>query len=192
MIAPYTDRLRKENWEVRSVPLEVAIRLVRKFHYAKGAANTATYLHGLFHKGEFWDENCKGVAWWIPPTKSAALATYPQNWQGVLSLSRLVIEDGVPKNACTFLLSRSVKMINRTDWPCLVTYADEWKGHRGTIYLAAGWKFVGETTPEACFTLNGVMTSRKAGPRTRTRAQMAALGAVEQGKFSKRKFVLVR
>lgn len=183
------DRLRRAEWEVRDVPLELAQRMVAAHHYAKGGSNTATYLHGLFPVGELFTEACAGVAWWIPPTKSAALATHPKNWQGVLALSRLVIVPGVPKNACTFLLARSMRLIDRKAWPVLVTYAGEWQGHTGGIYRAANWRYVGLTKPEATFTVNGRMVARKAGGHTRTRAEMADLGAVLVGRFAKHKFI---
>lgn len=173
-------------WEVRTVPLAVARELVEAHHYAAGGSNTATYRHGLFMRGI---DVCFGVAWWIPPTKSAALATYPPNWRGVLNLSRLVVAPGVPKNAATFLLAASRRMIDREKWPCLVTYADEWRGHTGKIYELDNWTPAGRTKPEATYVLNGRMLARKAGPKTRTRADMEALGAVMVGRFSKRKFV---
>lgn len=186
-----SERIRKEDWEVRPVNIAIARELVERYHYAKGASNTATYLHGLFPRGAFWERECVGVAWWIPPTRSAAHATYPENWQGVLALSRLVIAPEVPKNACTFLLSRSAKMIDRDKWPCLVTYADEWRGHTGAIYRAAGWQYLGLTKPEATFTIGGVMKSRKAGGHTRTRSEMLALGARHEGSHAKHKFVSI-
>lgn len=182
----YRDRLLKSDWEVKTVPLSLCQQLVRQYHYSGGCSNTATYRHGLFRLGE---NECKGVAWWIPPTKNAALATFPSNWRGVLALSRLVVVPGIPKNACTFLLSRSVKLINRTLWPCLVTYADEWQGHKGTIYKACNWTYLGKTNPEATWVINGRMISRKAGPHTRTKREMEAIGATMIGRFSKHKFV---
>lgn len=191
-MSDYSNRLRKEDWEVRPVALDVARGLVERLHYAKGASNTRTYLHGLFPKGAFFDEECRGIAWWIPPTRSAAEATHPENWQGVLSLSRLCVCDDVPKNACTFLLSRSVKLIPASEWPCLVTYADDWRGHTGTIYRACNWEYLGKTAPEATFTVDGVMTARKAGGKTRTVGEMLALGAVHEGKHAKHKFVFRR
>jgi len=169
--------------------LSVAAELVRQYHYAAGAANTATYLHGLFRIGAFWETECMGVAWWIPPTKSAALATYPANWQSVLCLSRLVIAPGVPKNACTFLLARSRKLIDRSAWPCLVTYADDWQGHSGAIYRADNWHYVGKTKPERLYTLGGRMIARKAGPTTRRHDEMIALGAECLGSFAKHKYM---
>lgn len=186
----YSDRLKKGNWEVRPLTsLDVARSLVVHHHYAGGASNTATYLHGLFRNGEFWEVNCKGVAWWIPPTKSAALATYPKNWQGVLSLSRLVLTPDVPKNGCSFLIAGSMKLIDRERWPCLVTYADTWQGHDGTIYKATNWEYVGETAPEATFVKDGRYVARKAGPNTRTHAEMLEMGAEMIGRFAKHKYV---
>jgi hypothetical protein len=185
----YSDRLRKQDWIVRPVALSVAQELIRQHHYAHGGSNTGTYVHGLFKKDAFWNWDCKGVAWWIPPTKSAALATHPLNWQGVLMLHRLVIVPDTPKNACSFLLSRSMRAIDRTRWPCLVTYADQAQGHTGTIYKATNWTYSGLTAAESIFTLNGRMVSRKAGPTTRTRTEMIALGAHISGTSRKHKFV---
>lgn len=187
-----SDRLKRSEWCVRGVDIAVARRLVTREHYAAGASNTATYLHGLFRHDAFWDEECQGVAWWIPPTRTAAEATLPANWQGVLSLSRLVILPGVPRNACSFLLSRSAKLIDAVAWPCLVTYADEWRGHTGAIYRAANWTYAGMTKPERVFTRKGRMVARKAGGHTRTTAEMRSIGAQCEGAFAKHKFVLVR
>lgn len=185
-----TSTLQKKDWWVTTVDQDVANELVRHFHYAKGASNTATYLHGLFPRGWMWYRDCVGVAWWLPPTKSAAMAWAGEAWQGVLSLSRLVIEPEVPTNACSFLISKSVRRIDRKKWHTLVTYADSWRGHTGAIYRAAGWEYCGETKPEAVYTLNGRMIARKAGPRTRTHAEMLAMGCVLEGRFSKSRFVL--
>jgi hypothetical protein len=185
-------RLRKADWCVRDVNIDTAHRLVRKHHYAAGASNTATHLHGLFRAGDLFEEQCVGVAWWIPPTRAAAEATYPENWRGVLALSRLVIEPGVPKNACTFLLARSRRLIDAAKWPALVTYADDWRGHTGAIYLADNWTYLGKTKPERTYCVGGRMTARKAGGKTRTHGEMLALGAEMVGSFAKRKYVMIR
>lgn len=183
------ERLRRNAWEVRDADIGVARRLVTAEHYSRGASNTATYLHGLWPADEFWAERCQGVAWWIPPTRSAAEATYPPNWKGVLALSRLAITPATPKNAASFLIAGSRRRIDRERWPCLVSYADEWQGHTGAIYLADNWRFVGKTKPERVYVRNGRMVARKAGQRTRTHAEMLALGAECVGEFPRLKFV---
>lgn len=185
------NRLRKNEWTVRDVEIAVARRLVEAEHYAAGASNTAVYLHGLFREGDIFEEQCLGVAWWIPPTRSAA-GNLSANWKGVLALSRLAIRPEVPANACTFLLARSRRLIPSEVWPCLVTYADEWRGHTGNIYRADNWKYVGKTKPERTYQINGRMVARKAGSHTRTHAEMMALGAQMVGTFAKHKFVMLR
>jgi len=74
--------LNKNDYVVRSVSIETARRIVEKFHYSGGATNTRVYIHGLFKIGEdFFDNQCLGVAWWLPPTKNAAIATYSGDWR---------------------------------------------------------------------------------------------------------------
>ena len=176
----------KEHYWVRDCTLAEAQGLVKAHHYSGGGSNTRTYSHGLYERNT---GRLVGVAWWIPPTRSAAEAWAKRRWKGVLALSRLVIVPGVPTNACSFLLSKSVRLIDRQRWHTLVTYADEWRGHTGRIYKAAGWVYSGRTQPEATFTINGRMVARKAGPHTRTRQEMTDLGAVLVGYFSKSRWL---
>lgn len=182
--------LRRQDWMVDTISLDQAVGLVRDLHYAKGAANTATFRHGLFRKPE-WPMTPVGAALWMPPTRTAAEATW-SNWRAVLALSRLVIDPEVPTNGASFFLARSVALVRRDPrWECLVTYADGWQGHTGAIYRAAGWEFVGITKPERIYVRDGVMVARKAGPKTRTHAEMLALGAECIGAFPKHKFIKV-
>ena len=172
-----------------TLALGQAVDLVAGLHYAGGGANTATFRHGLYRVGE-WPLLPRGVAWWIPPTRNAAAATFPEgDWKRVLALSRFVLDPDVPKNGASFLLARSTKLIERAgDWDCLVTYADEWQGHTGTMYRAAGWEYVGLTKAERVYVLRGRMVARKAGPKTRTHGDMLELGAKCVGSFPKHKF----
>jgi len=161
--------------------------MVSQQHYSRGGSNTATYRHGLYRLDDFF--TLYGIAWWIPPTRSAAEATYPQNWEGVLALHRLVVDPEVPTNGASFLIGASMRMIDRKRWPCLVTYADEWQGHTGAIYRATNWTYAGRTMPESQWILKGRAVSRKAGPTTRTTSEMKSIGAEKIGRFAKHKFV---
>ena len=184
-------RLRKGDWRVDPVSIAVARPLVEAHHYARGASNTATALHGLFRSDDP-EQSCLGAAWRIPPTRAAAHATYPEDWRKVLCLSRLVVHPDVPANACTFLLARSRRLIDPIRWPCLVTYADDWRGHSGAIYRGDNWTYVGKTRAERTYVKNGRMIARKAGPKTRTHAEMLGLGAELVGSFAKHKYMMVR
>jgi len=186
----YEDRLRKGDYAVVPVSITAAERLVVAEHYARGASNTATYLDGLVTRSA--PTRLLGVAWWLPPTRGAAEATYDGDFRLVLALSRFVIVEGVPKNAASFLLARSARGI-RADgrFRCLVTYADEAVGHVGTIYRAAGWEYLGLTAAERRYLdADGRQVARQA-TKTRTRAEMEALGYRYVGSFRKHKYRLL-
>ncbi len=189
---PTTALFRKAEYRVSSVPHADALALVEQHHYARGGSNTAVYTHGLFLKAK--PLHCLGVAWWLPPTPDCGQCWWPDDRQAVLSLSRLVLVPELPKNAATFLLMMSVRLIRkRADkWRCLITQADTWKGHTGHIYKVAGWEECGLGKPEDVWTdEGGRMVSRKAGPKTRTRMEMLELGYDFEGKFAKWRFRLV-
>ena len=188
--SPTVALFRKADYWVRTVKHALALRLVEEHHYARGGSNTATFAHGLFLRRLPF--NCLGVAWWIPPTPSCGQKWWPENRQAVLNLTRLVLVPDLPKNAATFLLMQSVRLIRKAAqrWRCLITQADTWQGHTGHIYKVAGWEDCGLGEPEDVWTnpATGKMVARKAGPKTRTRAQMRELGFEFQGKYPKHRF----
>lgn len=187
--------LRAGEWIVDVVALEQARRLIAEQHYAGGSANTAVFRHGLFRR-EGWPFDVLGAAVWLPPTRPAAEATLRQlgldegGWRRVLSLSRLVVDEQVPTNGASFLIGRSVRLIRQSgDWDVLVTYADERHGHTGGIYRATNWRYLGESVADA-WSVDGRQVARKA-TRSRTRAEMVALGAVALEPKPKHKFAMV-
>ncbi len=176
--------LRKEEYEVRTVPLADARALIIEHHYARGAANTAVFRHGLFH----CDRGIVGAALWMPPTKIAAQSVH-SHWQGVLCLSRLVVVPDEPTNAASYLLGRSMRIVRQDGrWHDLVTYADERQGHTGVIYRATNWRYVGSRQGDPIYLdADGKQVARKA-TRSRTHAQMVALGYRSVGRSVKHKF----
>lgn len=181
-------KFRRGEWFVADAPLKAAQDMVREHHYSRGGSNTAVYVHGLFRRED--GELC-GVVWWLPPTRVACESVNKEQWKQVLSLTRMVVLPGVPKNACTFLLARSVDMIRRDGrFVSLVTYADESQGHSGGVYRAANWSCVGRTGPyPRWLDAQGRQVAAKA-TKNRTKAQMLDLGHTRAGSFHKHKFVL--
>lgn len=132
-----------------------------------------------------------GVALWLPPTRVAAESVDKDNPRGVLALSRLCIEEAMPTNSASFLLGRSMKMIDRTIWPTLLTYADTREGHTGAIYRATNWTCLGEVRgwPAWRHTITGEMRGKKRGPRNLTSAEMVEAGFERLPTMPKIKFV---
>jgi hypothetical protein len=179
--------LKKSDYWVKECPMNEGRVLIERYHYSHGTSKTRVHTHGLYKKAS---GELVGCAWWLPPTRVAAESFAGTDWRRCLALSRLVIAPGEPTNACSFLLSKSVKLIDRNKWHTLITYADSWRGHTGAIYKAAGWKYMGETKPSETYVLNGRMVSKKSGPKTRSRVEMLAMGAEMVGKFKKSRWML--
>lgn len=182
------ERLHVKDYFVDTAPLLAAQEMVRDFHYSGGGSNTAVYVHGLWRKS---DCALLGIAWWLPPTRVACESVNRAEWKKVLSLTRLVILPQVPSNACSFLVSRSMRMIWKEDrFNSLVTYADESQGHEGRVYRACNFYYVGRTGPYTKFVdANGRQVAAKA-TKNRRKAEMEALGYRKAGSFYKHKYVL--
>jgi hypothetical protein len=182
--------LRKADWEVRPIDSHgVAARVIRAWHYSGSVTNTSTYRHGLYPAGVLLSGDPHGVALWIPPTRAAA-ETLTDEWQGVLSLSRLVVDPMISTNGASFLLGRSMRLIDRDRWPVLVTYADTALGHTGAIYRATNWTEVGPVPAgDTWVDASGRQCGRKRGPRTFSVAEMRARGLTRKPAMPKIKFV---
>lgn len=183
-------KLNKTQWIVRPIEIATARQLVEQLHYAKSATKTRVYTHGLFHIGS---DICMGVAWWLPPTKIAAVKTFPEgDWRKVLSLTRLVIHPDVPTNGASFLLAGSIKLIDKTKWHCLVTFADTWQNHTGTIYKATNWEYLGLTKPSPVYVNeSGIMMGKKRGKKNFTTLEMGEMGFLCKGNFAKHKYRMI-
>lgn len=186
----YKDRLRKKDYFVKEIELSDARAFIEKYHYAKGSSKTRVYCHGLFKKED--PTKLLGVTIWLPPTRVAAESVNKMNWTKVLSLSRLAIHPDVPKNACSFLLSQSVKIIKKDGrFVSLVTYADERQNHTGTIYKSCNWNYIGKMSGKP--TWIDPLTKRQVSAKStknRTKQQMLDLGYVNIGIYPKHKYVL--
>lgn len=133
------------------------------------------------------------------PLPGQAKATFPEgDWRRVLVLSRLVVAPTEPTNAASYLVGRSIRLI-RADrrFDCLVTYADEWQGHQGTIYKATNWSYCGTTAPEETWLdpRTGKRVARRRGgtkvEKSRNAREMQALGYISLGRHAKHKFRII-
>ena len=180
--------LRASDYGVRTVSVAEAKSFIFEHHYAKGSSNTAVYAFGLFHRIL---PQMLGVTVWLPPTRVAAESVDRDRWQKVLALSRMAVHPAVPRNACSFMLSRAVRAIARDSrFVALVTYADESQGHFGGVYRAAGWEYVGRTGAQPRWV--DPVTGRQVATQsttTRKRSEMEALGYLRSGPFHKHKFI---
>jgi hypothetical protein len=189
---PTADNLRRAEWAVYPFPEHAeAVAFLTATHYARGASNTSTYRHGLYERR--WEPFVgpqRGVALWQPPTRTVGEMLAGCCWGGVLALSRLAVEDDIPRNAASFLLAGSMRLLDRHRWPVLVTYADTGQGHTGGLYRACGWVLDGETVAGDTWTApDGSQRGRKRGSRTLLARELEAAGYVRRPAAPKLRFI---
>jgi hypothetical protein len=179
------ENLRRRDYTVERIPHGEAVAVIRAWHYSRSTPNTGQTF-GLFHCEDY---QLSGAALWLPPTRRAAEKVAGDAWEGVLSLSRLAVDPELPRNAASFLLAASMRLLDRDRWPVLLTYADTRHGHTGAIYLATGWTLDGESTTGSYWvTPAGKQIGRKRGRRNLTAAELLQAGCVEH-RSTKLRFV---
>jgi hypothetical protein len=179
----------KNQWEVLPISHKDVVDFVSKHHYAKGCANTSVARFGLFYQGD--RKTIHGVSMWMPPIVGAGKKVC-DNHRVVLGLSRFCLHDDRPDNSGSFLLSRSVQLLDKERWKVMLTYADSAKGHTGGLYRASNWFFHGKTNPARIYTdpNTGVMVSKKAGPINRSHKEMIDLGYEASWSDGKYRFIM--
>ena len=122
-------------YEVHAIDSATALAIVKKNHYLHRGA-PASHCYGLF------DEmlNLIGVAiYGVPASPSLCRGIAgEEEADSVLELTRLWIADWTPKNAESFLIGRSLKLLP-LDKDIIVSFAEIEAGHSGTIYQATNW-----------------------------------------------------
>lgn len=122
---------------VLSLPRQ-AVDFMVKTHYLHKWPGVVVAVLGMKCFGEL----CGTVIFALPPRETnKRYGGY--TWE----LARLWVDDSIPKNAETWLISQSVKWVrvNHPEVEYLVSYADPSVGHNGTIYQAANWTNDGHT-----------------------------------------------
>lgn len=131
------DSIWRKKCTVLPVPHALATPMIQKHYLAKWPGVCVLKL------GLFCSENLVGVIIFALPPRETA-----KRYGGVVwELACLWLEDSIPANGETWLISQAIKFI-RCNHPkvfALVSYADPSVGHAGTIYRAANWTFDGKT-----------------------------------------------
>jgi hypothetical protein len=134
-------KFRSKDYYAKLISHASASKLIAKLHYSQGTSNTSSFAFGLF---SVKDNNLVGACLWMCAPCGVAKKfsnTFINDrplMNTVLTLSRFVLCDNLPKNAASFFLSKCIKHIKKTGkYDCLVTYADQRVGHIGTIYKAS-------------------------------------------------------
>ena len=127
----------KENFDVRRVPFSEAKEWVLYKHYAHRIP-PITFAFGLYEGPVL-----QGVCTFGPPASHDLIvgAMGEEYTFNFIELNRLVVNDGLPRNALSFFVSSCLRELPRP--MVVISYADSGKGHHGYIYQATNWIYTG-------------------------------------------------
>ena len=122
-------------------------KFLKKWHYSDYVNIQAKHTFCLFKPGPFGIPQMIGVCIYTRPAgPSAAQSYWPQNPNQVLELRRLCLIDDTPKNAESFFVGSTLRWLKKnTEWEYVISYADEEQGHKGVIYRASNFNYLGKT-----------------------------------------------
>jgi len=139
----------KESYCVKSIDSFLCNEWLLKKHYLK-RKTSFSYSFGLFKDSILVGVLTFGNA--IPMTMKKSL--FGQEYMDlVFELNRLCTNDDLHKNANSFFISQSFKLLPNP--MIIVSYADKSVGHNGYIYQATNFIFTGESHTQLDWKLKG-------------------------------------
>lgn len=128
---------RISDFTIEPVDSSVALDLVVEYHYLHRRGPCSSAFGLIDSQGDIRGVVTYGVPASVPLVKGVL---GPENRHLVGELTRLWVDDSVPKNGESYLIGGSVR---HSGFECLVSYADTSQGHIGVVYQATNWLYSG-------------------------------------------------
>lgn len=128
-----------KDYYIEQISYQQAMQLVIDNHYLHRKA-PCSLAFGLFHKTD--PMTCLGVVVYGVSASSTLLRGICGEGEAknVYELTRLWVDDGVPKNGESFLIGRTLRMLDKE---IVVSYADSSQNHVGVVYQATNFMYTG-------------------------------------------------
>ena len=135
----------KNSYKVTSIKKELCKEWLLQKHYAKRVPSIS------FSFGLFKDNILVGViTFGMPPSSTLASSICGEKYKDiVLELNRLVVNDGLDKNALSYFVSKSISKIPMPK--IIVSFSDNNMNHNGYIYQATNFIFTGKTSNDSMY-----------------------------------------
>jgi len=128
-----------ESYYIEQISYSQAMDLVVAHHYMHRKA-PCSVAYGLFHKDD--PISCLGVVVYGVSASNTLLRGIcgSDEAQNVYELTRLWVDDIVPKNGESFLIGNTLKLLDKE---IVVSYADSSQNHVGIVYQATNFLYTG-------------------------------------------------
>lgn len=130
-------KLDKNCCEIRTCKFSDIRHIFEEYHYKKGAMGGGISVCFAM----FINNNLVGGSVMGKPR-------HEKKYKNCIDIRRMACLDESPSNSESWFLSQIIKWCaSNTDYNYVLSYSDKTVGHTGTIYKAANFKNIGETTP---------------------------------------------
>ncbi|MGI9448305.1 MAG: hypothetical protein ACR2NI_11690 [Pirellulales bacterium] len=131
------------SFRVRQITLRMARPMIEDWHYSNSVNGIKTsFCFGLYCQDHFIGAMIYGAL-----AMGNAWRPYASKESEIIELRRLACIDRTPKNTESFFIGRTLRWLKlNTDLMKVVSYADAFHGHSGTIYKAANFEYLGKTS----------------------------------------------
>lgn len=135
----------KEVYTVEPIKKELSKEWLLYKHYAKRTPSIS-FCFGLFK-----DNILVGViTFGMPPSSTLASSICGEKYKSiVLELNRLVVNDGLDKNALSYFVSNSINQLPKPK--IIVSFSDNNMNHNGYIYQATNFIYTGKTSNDSMY-----------------------------------------
>jgi hypothetical protein len=130
-------KLDRHQCEIRTCKFSDIRHIFEGYHYKKGAMGGGISVCFAM----FINENLVGGSVMGKPR-------HEKKYKNCIDIRRMACLDESPSNSESWFLSQIIKWCaSNTDYNYVLSYSDKTVGHTGTIYKAANFQNIGETTP---------------------------------------------
>jgi hypothetical protein len=141
----------RDDYEIQPIENSIAQDIVVKNHYLHRKA-PCSFAFGLFEKAT---DNLMGVVMYGTPASSPLRKGLcgPEEKDNVIELTRLWVDDGVPRNGESFLIGNTIPLVDKE---IIVSFAEIEKGHVGYVYQSTNWIYTGLSMVRGNWTVKGL------------------------------------
>lgn len=140
----------KDLFFIAPVSYQKAMQMVVTSHYLHRKA-PCSFAFGLFCKRL---RKCVGVITYGTPSSAPLRRGIcgDDEKHNVIELTRLWIQDGTPKNAESYLIGNTIRLVDKE---IIVSFAEAEQGHIGVVYQASNWTYTGLSAKRTSWTIDG-------------------------------------
>ncbi len=131
-----------EKWYVKRVSRKDISGFIERWHYSKSINGCISdYCYALYDE----HDNIKGGMFYGKMAMANQWKKFVDDIHDVIELRRLCCVDDTPRNAESFFIGKSLRLLKK-GWggTTVISYADKEYGHSGIIYKASNFKMISE------------------------------------------------